>query len=107
MVMLTSITLHSQQVKAEFPICTNSAEQSYCSVGGDIVVWEDRRNGNYDIYGYDLSTSTEFAICTNSATQRQVSISGDIVVWKDSRNSSDDIYGYDLSTSTEFTICTN
>jgi len=92
---------------AEFAICTNSSYQTSSAISGDIVVWTDYRNGNDDIYGYDLSTSTEFPICTNSFHQRYPDISGNVVVWQDQRNVNYDIYGYDLSTSTEFAICTD
>jgi beta propeller repeat protein len=91
----------------EFPICTDPANQGSPAISGDIVVWEDWRNGNGDIYGYDLSTQTEFPLCTDPADQRVPAISGDIVVWQDDRNGNRDIYGYDLTTQTEFQIATD
>lgn len=61
---------------------TGSPEhRSMVSVSGDIVVWEDWRSGNRDIYGYDLSSGQEFAIATGRADQRGPSIDGDLVVW--------------------------
>jgi len=102
--------------KTEFPICTDSADQGYVgqtnhaiklSISGNIVVWTDTRNGNQDIYGFDLSTGTEFSICTDVSNQINPSVCGDIVVWQDSRNGNGDIYGYDLSTGIEFPICLN
>jgi beta propeller repeat protein len=60
----------------------------------------DRRNGNADIYGYNLATAEEFAICTNRAFQGWPVASGGIVVWTDERNSiirNPDIYGARLS----------
>ncbi|MCX5636521.1 MAG: hypothetical protein NTX52_02355 [Planctomycetota bacterium] len=95
---------------SEFPICTNDANQINPAISGSIVVWEDYRNGNWDIYGYDLSTQTEFPICTNDANQINPDISGDIVVWEDHRYDSTyrgfyySIYGYKLSTRTEFLV---
>ena len=97
----------------QFPIYTQSGGQFSPVISGDIVVWADNRNGNGDIYGYDLSTGTEFPICTDPALQGNPCIDGQVVVWEDNRNSSDpdiynfDIYGYDLSTKSEFSICTN
>ena len=32
------------------------------AISGNIVVWEDQRTGNLDIYGYDLSSKSEFVI---------------------------------------------
>lgn len=81
----------------EFPIYTNLYNQTAPEVSGDIVVWHDFRNGNYDIYGYNLSSNTEFPICTNLSNQGGSAISGDIVVWPDYRNSQSDIYGARLS----------
>lgn len=38
-----------------FPICTETDIQSGPIIDGDIVVWHDKRDGNYDIYGFDFS----------------------------------------------------
>ena len=70
-------------------------------------MWYDNRNGDRDIYGYDLSSGSEFPICTASADQQYPVISGDIVVWHDKRHGNGSIYGYNLSASYEFPICTN
>lgn len=55
------------------------------SVSGPNIVWEDTRNGNPDIYLYNLSGSKEQPVCTNIADQRNPKISGDWVVWEDKR----------------------
>ncbi len=91
----------------EFPICTDLADQGLPAISRDIVVWRDYRNGNHDIYSYNLSSGEEFAVCTHPEEQHWPAISGDIVVWQDERNGNLDIYGYDLSTATEFAICTH
>jgi len=71
-------------------------------------VWEEERDDNYDIYMYDLSTSTETKITTNGADQLNPAIYGDRIVWEDRRNddngSISDIYMYDLSTKKETQI---
>ncbi|MBU7047596.1 MAG: hypothetical protein HXS54_14275 [Theionarchaea archaeon] len=74
---------------------------------GDYVIWEDYRNGNKDIYGYNLSTGEEFQITTDPEIQSEPAIYGDLVVWTDWRNRNRDIYGYNLSTKEEFQITTN
>ena len=80
-----------------FPICTDGAAQYTPVVSGNYVAWVDERNGDQDIYGYNLSTDTEFGICTNAAAQEQPDISDGFVVWVDRRTGSRDIYGRYIS----------
>ena len=89
---------------SEFQITTNQHDQECPAIHGDIVVWQDGRNGNYDIYGYDLATKREFQVTTDINSQQNPAIFGDIIVWDDDRNGNRDIYGYDLSTQEEFRI---
>ncbi len=56
------------------------------SVSGTLIAWEDNRNGNGDIYLYNLSNSEELPLCTDPADQRNPKISGDWVVWEDRRH---------------------
>ena len=76
-----------------FPVCIASGSQEHPAVSGHIVVWCDDRNGNDDIYGYDLATGTEFPVCVAPGDQWEPAISGDTVVWADGRDSTWDIYG--------------
>ncbi len=101
------LTLTVQQVRAETAICTHYVNQSAPAVSGNIVVWDDYRNGNHDIYGYDTDTGTELAICTHSAGQYDPAVSGNIAVWEDDRNGNYDIYAYNNATGLEFSICTD
>jgi beta propeller repeat protein len=73
----------------ELMICSNACNPA---ISGNIVVWQDVRNGNWDIYGYDISTHTEFQITDNTADQEYPDISGHTVVWVDKRNGHKDIY---------------
>ena len=95
------------QVLSEFQITTDANTQWRPAIDRDYVVWQDQRNGNADIYGYNLATDTEFPICTDAFNQEHPIISGDIVVWYDWRNGNADIYGYNLQTDTEFEITTD
>ena len=74
-------------------------------IWGSVVVWRDQRNGNYDVYGKDLSTDQELEICVRAGDQTNPEICGDWVTWQDNRNGNDDIYAKNLSTGEEFEVC--
>jgi len=64
----------------------------------DLIVWEDSRNGNFDIYMKDLATSQEVAVCLDAGDQKEPAITLDseghpLIVWQDYRNGNWDIYG--------------
>ena len=62
-------------------------------ISGDLVVWWDGRNGDRDIYGYDLSRKVEFRITTEDGDQDEPDVSGNLVVWTDHRGNDTDIRG--------------
>ncbi|AKJ39376.1 PKD domain-containing protein [Methanosarcina barkeri] len=98
----------------ETPITTNKLEQWGPIVYNNKIVWYDNRNGNWDIYMYDLSTKKETQITTNVSDQYSPYIYGNRIVWVDERNrnpedisGNSDIYMYDLSTKKETQITNN
>jgi len=81
-----------------FTICDDitigSYEQSYPAVDGDIVVWQDRSSGDWDIWGKDLSSGEPpFPVFQGAGDQKAPAISGNYVVWK----GSDGIYYKDIT----------
>ncbi len=82
-----------------------SAAQMYPKVSGTKVVWQDQRNGNWNIYLKDVTGGSSTAITNTASDHMRPSISGNIIVWQDNRNGDWDIYGYDLSKGQEFVIC--
>ncbi|HET6352243.1 MAG TPA: hypothetical protein VFG89_08955 [Coriobacteriia bacterium] len=84
-------------------ITSDTADQTNPDIAGNIVVWEDDRNGSSDIYAYDLTTKLESIVCTATGNQIDPSVSGSRVVYADNRaNSTDwDIYVKDLKTGEE------
>ena len=96
-------------VAQETPITTNTAWQVSPAIYGDRIVWADLRNGDWDIYMYDIATDQETQITTNPSYQAWPSIYGDKIVWEDDRNGGYDIYMYDLRSLSiqEFRITTD
>jgi beta propeller repeat protein len=56
------------------------------AIYGDRIVWYDFRNGNDDLYMYNITTSSEIQITTNMSEQEFPTIYGDRIVWQDYRN---------------------
>lgn len=123
--MLLSISFVSAAGVQEIRITTDTNAQQIPAIYEDKIVWQDNRNGIWDIYMYNLSVDTdgngipnyledpkpapdpaEIAICNESHDQQKPIIFGDIVVWQDNRNGNWDIYYKDLTTGTEYALCT-
>ncbi len=85
-------------------ITTDPANQGLPKIDGDLIVWEDERNGNVDIYMYDLATGQELPVTTNPAEQRDAHVSGNRVVWQDKRSGNWDVWMYDVGTGQESQI---
>jgi TolB protein len=108
-IVCTSILKAAEPVS--FPVCTWTGEQSYPSVSGRYVVWQDKRSGGYDIYRNnpaDLNDFNVFSICLQAGDQKFPAISGSTVVWQDARNgtSNTDIFRYTLPSGPETEVCT-
>ncbi|MBI4355554.1 MAG: hypothetical protein HY597_03770, partial [Candidatus Omnitrophica bacterium] len=83
-----------------FPVArrltTEAHTQAAPAISGNLIVWEDQRNLNADIYLYDLGTGTERPLTTTLGDQRNPAIDGDGVVWEDASR----VFYYDLATET-------
>lgn len=91
-----------------FQIVTGSTYDP--DISGSIIVWTDPRNGNYDIYSYDLVEKVEIPVCTYAGSQGNPRISGSLVAWTDSRNDdgvypfNSDVYARDLKSVEEIGV---
>ncbi len=99
------------ETEQSFPVSdTAESGQWFPAVHGNIVVWQDDRNGNWDIYGADITVPAApvvFQITDDPYDQVGPEIWGNTVVWQDERNGNTDIYGADisdLSNITEFQV---
>jgi beta propeller repeat protein len=90
----------------EFAITTNESEQTNPDIDRNIVVWQDNRNGDWDIYGYNLTTRREFQITDNPHDQTNPAVSGNTVVWEDSRDGNLQIFAIVLD-GPEVARCTS
>jgi beta propeller repeat protein len=105
---------------AKIRITYNISDQLNPEIYGDIIVWEDNRNGNYDIYMYDLAEDTdddtvpnylepirpepdpaEIRITEDPAHQEDPAIYDSKIVWVDKRNGNKDIFIYDMISGEE------
>ncbi|AFV22793.1 cell surface protein [Methanolobus psychrophilus R15] len=73
----------------------------------DILVWQDYRNRNWDIYMYCLSLEEERQITSQPSDQINPAAHGNIIVWQDNRSGNWDVYMYDISTGEEQQITTD
>ncbi len=104
--VITLPVILSLESSYEFSICANSSDQQAPAVYGDIVIWQDNRNGNWDIYGYNLSTGEEFQITSDLDDQEYPAIYNDLVIWVEDHEDMDYICGLNLLTKKEVQIST-
>jgi beta propeller repeat protein len=96
-------------VITEVQLTTNPAMQSEPDTYGGRIVWQDNRNGNWDIYMLSDAPPyiPETRITTSPANQEFPAINGNRIVYMDDRNGNWDIYLYDIGNQTETQITNN
>ncbi|MCK4343253.1 MAG: hypothetical protein KAY37_16185 [Phycisphaerae bacterium] len=95
-----------------FPLCQATATQTFPDVASSntkyLIVWEDTRAGNSDVYGafYDpdgLGVMPDFPICSIGGDQQEPVVTWDgsnfLVAWHDSRSGSRDIFAARVTTN--------
>jgi beta propeller repeat protein len=80
-------------------------DQTNPATDGLTVVWQDNRNGNWDIYAYDLNTSKEIRVTSAPGDETLPDVENGVIVWQDNRNGNWDIFSYNLKTKKEMPIC--
>jgi len=69
-----------------------AGNQTSPDISGTKVVYTDDRNGNNELYLYDLAYGEESRMTNNASSQSAAALSGGRLVWEDERNGHTDIY---------------
>jgi FOG: PKD repeat len=101
--------IDGELILTEYQITTNESFQVSPAIYKNWIVWQDGRNGNSDVYMYDLNTQEETQITTSESDQYNIGIYGNNIIWNDWHGGSEkrDIYLYNISISKETQITTN
>ena len=84
----------------EFQVYPSDDVQSQPDIYGAIVVWEQFVQGDYDIYGAQLTDAnvpSVFIVAQFPADQLEPAVYQNIVVWQDFVETDWDIYGSDIA----------
>jgi beta propeller repeat protein len=106
LLLLLMLALPGAACAWEIRLTDSVFDQQAPAVSGSTVVWQDNRNGNWDIYLWDGLTGETRRLTDEPADQVNPQIAGHWVVWEDYRNSivqkeNPDIYLLDLQTGAE------
>jgi len=82
--------------EGEHPIVVGPSNSSRPSIFGDTIVYRDDRDGDLQIFMYNILFGKEWRITSNPPSKSQPDIYGDTIVWWDARNGYNDIYMYKL-----------
>ncbi|WP_455392968.1 hypothetical protein [[Eubacterium] cellulosolvens] len=89
---------------AERPLVTNPDKQHNPAIYDDLIVYQDHRSGNSDIYMFNLKNNTEVALVTTPDEENLPRIYGEYVVFEKQVGTEREIYYYDLTTSESYQV---
>ena len=101
------VFMHDLEQRETSGVTTYRSVQRNPAIDGRRIVWDDYRNGNWDIYMLDLDTGEETRVTTGFDDQWDPDIYGDLIVWTDMRDGNRDIHMYDLGTGEETQLTSN
>ena len=83
----------------------NHSSKGPPSLWGDLVVWNDNRDGPFRIYGFHFSNGTEAKMTNGTSNQYQPRVSSRAIAWLDDKEAPDpvhmDLFYLDLGTGRE------
>ncbi|MGA1823703.1 MAG: Ig-like domain-containing protein [bacterium] len=79
-------------------------EQTHPDIEGDIILWQDNRGGDWDIYLYDQALQMERNLTPYEGDQTYPAADDQRIVWQDTRGGNQDIYCYNRVTDQELVI---
>jgi beta propeller repeat protein len=77
----SNIYMYDLSTKKETQITTNSSYSVNPVISGNNIVWQDNRNGDWDIYAYDLITHQQIHTL-DKADHETPAIYGNKIVWQ-------------------------
>lgn len=99
------IPIHVQPYFGEQPLSPcDDCDQMYPDINEESVVWQDNRNGDWDIYLFNLTRQKEKNLTPFSGDQSHPAIDGNRVVWQDAQSGNEDIYLYEIDTNQIYVI---
>ncbi len=91
---LTEAAVPSQQV----PVVPTSSDKLAPVIGADkVVVWEDKRDNQSNIYGKNLATGQEFPVASGLNVKSKPVTNGKVVIWEEEVGGNSDLYLYHIS----------
>jgi beta propeller repeat protein len=78
------------------PAVVGPGDQRAAAVSGSRLVYEELRDGTWDVLMTDLGTGATTVVADGPGDQRNPDVDGDRVVWQDSRTGTWDVYQKDL-----------
>lgn len=79
-------------------ITDNSYEDGYPQIKGDILVWQGYKNGNWEIFLFDISTEEIHGITANQYDDVSPQTDGNYLAWLGQDRPGGDVFLYEIST---------
>lgn len=96
---ISAYNIDTGQTTTLSSLAETSDDQRNPDVAADRIVYDDDRNGNLEIYAYNLRTGTESRITNSADAQRVPKVSGYLAVWFNDTDNTVEWYDFRDGTS--------